>query len=136
MKTMAKTTMTTREFLVAVLDGKDLDNTIIGGMTLRDKGEALVEGIDKRNAAKREKAKADGKPSKAYAENASLRETIGNFLADCEDSVTVKTIAEGIGMEDKPQKVGAVVRQMVEIDKSVERIDKGRNKPLEYKAVC
>lgn len=130
---MAKT-MTTREFLVAVLDGRDLDNTIIGGMTLRDKGETLLEGIDKRNASKR--AKNEGKPTQTYLDNAPLRETIGNFLADCEDSVTVKTIAEGIGMGDKHQKVGAVVRQMVEIDKSVERIDKGRNKPLEYKAIC
>lgn len=130
---MAKNTMTTREFLVAVLDGKDLDNTVIGGMTLRDKGEALVEGIDSRNAAKREKAKVDGKPSKAYAENAPLRATVGDYLADCENSVTIKEIATAIGMEDKPQKVGAVVRQMVEIDGSVERIDLGRNKPLQYK---
>lgn len=121
--------MTTREFLNGFLSGKTKEDTC-NGMTYEQKAEELLAAMDKRNEAK--KATTSSKPSKTYAENAPLRENIVAYLQGFEESVPAKAIAEAV--ELTPNKTSAVLRQMV-ADGTVERIDLGRNKPLEYRLV-
>ena len=123
-----KVGMTTREFINGFLSGKSKDD-VLNGMTYEQKANELLAAMDSRNANKKEKAKT-GEPSKTYTENAPLREAVASFLATKTESVVAKEIAEAIGQGI--QKTTAVIRQMVE-DGTVERIDLGRNKPLEYK---
>lgn len=119
--------MTTREFINGFLSGKTKEDTL-NGMTFGQKAEELLAAMNKRNEAK--KATASAKPSKTYAENAPIREAITAYLSTMDESVVAKTIAENIGQT--VNKTSAVVRQMV-ADGSVERLDFGRNKPLEYR---
>ena len=135
---MAKTGMTTRDFLEAVIAGKG-NETAINGVTLRDKAEEMIAALDRKNEA-RKMATANGerKPSKAYEENAPIREEIKAFFKERmesgnEESEIVKNIASAIGYT--VPKTNAAIRQMVEFDKSLERIDLGRNKPLEYRLI-
>lgn len=121
--------MTTREFINGFLSGKSVNDTC-NGMTYGDKANELLTAMDKRNAAKT--ASAKDKPSKTYAENAPIREAITAFLSMQDESVVAKTVAEAI--EQNVNKTSAVIRQMV-ADGSVERLDFGRNKPLEYRLV-
>ena len=123
-----KVGMTTREFILGFLEGKN-PSEVLNGITYKQKGEELLASMDAKNAAKKEKAK-NGEPSKAYKENAPIREAIKSYLAEQTESVVAKDIAEAIGQTI--QKTTAVIRQMVE-DKTVERLDLGRNKPLEYR---
>ena len=119
--------MTTREFINGFLSGKSISDTC-NGMTYEDKANELLLAMDKRNEAK--KATASGKPSKTYTENAPIREAITAFLSTQNESVVAKTVAENI--DQTVNKTSAVIRQMV-ADGSVERLDFGRNKPLEYR---
>ena len=121
--------MTTREFINGFLSGKTKEDTL-NGMTYGQKAEELLAAMDKRNEAK--KATASTKPSKTYAENAPIREAITAYLSQQDESVVAKDIADAIGQT--VNKTSAVVRQMV-ADGSVERLDLGRNKPLEYRLV-
>ena len=119
--------MTTREFINGFLSGKSISDTC-NGMTYEDKANELLLAMDKRNEAK--KATVSGKPSKTYTENAPIREAITAFLSTQNESVVAKTVAENI--DQTVNKTSAVIRQMV-ADGSVERLDFGRNKPLEYR---
>ena len=121
-------TMTTREFLEAFIRG-DYEYTV-NDMTMVDKAHALLDAMDARNAAKKEKDSS--KPSKSFEENAPLREKVKEILAKNSGSMVAKDIA--IEMECTIQKTSSVIRQMVEAG-MVERIDNGRNKPLEYKLI-
>ena len=121
--------MTTRELINGFLSGKTKEDTL-NGMTYRQKGEELLAAMDKRNAAKQEKASS--KPSKTYTENAPIREAITAFLSTQDESVVAKDVATAI--DQTVNKTSAVIRQMV-ADGSVERLDFGRNKPLEYRLV-
>ena len=124
---MAKRTgMSTREFLEAFLDGKTKE-FVIKEETLEEKAKAMLNAIQNRNAAKT----ANKKPSKAYEENAPIRKQVVDFLTGKEDSFRAKDIAEALGLETT--KSNGVLRQMIERDNSIERIDNGRNKPLEYR---
>ena len=121
--------MTTREFINGFLSGKTNEDTL-NGMTYGQKAEELLAAMDKRNEAK--KATASSKPSKTYTENAPIREAITAFLSTQDESVVAKDVATAI--EQTVNKTSAVIRQMV-ADGSVERLDFGRNKPLEYRLV-
>lgn len=124
---MAKNTMTTREFLESVLAGKPLDFAV-NGVTVKEKAEALIAALDKKNAARKDAPK---KPSKSFEENAPVREAIAEYLsARNGESDIVKNIAAAVGFS--APKTTAVIRQMVSAG-TVERIDNGRNKPLEYR---
>lgn len=123
-----KKTMTLRDFLEAVLSGENLDYAI-NGVTLREKAQALIDDINKKNEARKN---AEKKPSKSYIENEPTRKAIYDYLvAQNGESDIAKNIALAVGITTP--KANAAIRQMVEIDHSVERIDKGRNKPLEYR---
>ena len=121
--------MTTREFLEAFIRG-DYGYTV-DDMTMVDKAHALLDAMDARNKAKKEK-KDSSKPSKSFKENAPLREKVEAILAKNSGSMIAKDIAEE--MDCTIQKTSSVIRQMVEAG-MVERIDNGRNKPLEYKLI-
>lgn len=121
--------MTTREFINGFLSGKGKDD-VLNGMTYGKKAEELLAAMDKRNEAK--KATASSKPSKTYMENAPIREAITAFLSTQDESVVAKEVATAI--DQTVNKTSAVIRQMV-ADGSVERLDFGRNKPLEYRLV-
>jgi cell fate (sporulation/competence/biofilm development) regulator YmcA (YheA/YmcA/DUF963 family) len=121
--------MTTREFINGFLSGKSKEDTL-NGMTYEQKAEELLAAMDKRNAAKKEATA--GKPSKTAIENEPIKKAIEEYLENCDTSVLAKDIATAI--EQSVNKTSAVVRQMV-ADGSVERIDLGRNKPLEYRLV-
>ena len=121
--------MTTREFLEAFIRG-DYGYTV-DDMTMVDKAHALLDAMDARNKAKKEK-KDSSKPSKSFKENAPLREKVEAILAKNSGSMIAKDIAEE--MDCIIQKTSSVIRQMVEAG-MVERIDNGRNKPLEYKLI-
>lgn len=123
-----KVGMTTRDFINGFLSGKTKDD-VLNGMTYEQKANELLSAMDKRNADKKEKVKS-GEPSKTYVENAPLREKVMAYLSEQSESVVAKTIAEALDLT--VPKTTAVIRQMVE-DGTVERIDLGRNKPLEYK---
>ncbi len=122
-------TMTTREFLEAVIRG-DYGYTV-NDMTMVDKAHALIDAMDARNKAKKEK-KDSSKSSKSFEENAPLREKVKEILAESSGSMVAKDIAGK--MDCTIQKTSSVIRQMVEAG-MVERIDNGRNKPLEYKLI-
>lgn len=122
-------TMTTREFLDAFIRG-DYEYSV-NGMTMTDKAHALLDAMDARNAAKKDK-KDSSKPSKSFEENAPLREKVKEILSKSDDPMVAKDIAGE--MDCTIQKVSSVIRQMVEAG-MVERIDNGRNKPLEYKLI-
>jgi hypothetical protein len=126
---MAKNTMTTREFLESVLAGKPLDFAV-NGVTVKEKAEALIAALDKKNAARKNAPK---KPSKSFEENAPIREAIAEYLRGRNgESDIVKNIAAAVGFT--APKTTAAIRQMVAVG-AVERIDNGRNKPLEYRIV-
>ena len=129
-KNMAEKTIgkyfTTREFLSAVING-ELDKVSTNGQTIVAKAEELLAAIDKRLAANKEKPK---KPT-AHVDNSVEKTKIAEYLATLGDKPAIaKDISLGVDMT--VQKTTAVIRQMVE-DGTVERIDAGRNKPLEYK---
>ena len=71
-------TMTTREFLEAFIRG-DYGYTV-DDMTMVDKAHALLDAMDARNKAKKEK-KDSSKPSKSFEENAPLREKVKEILS-------------------------------------------------------
>lgn len=126
-----KNGMTAREFYEAVLMGKTKDD-IVNGMTLGEKAQALIDTLNNHN----KKSSGSDKPSKAYEENAPIREAIIAFFkkrkeAGDDTSVKVKEIAEAIGYT--PQKVKGVVGQMINVDGSLEKLDFGRYKPFEYR---
>ena len=121
--------MTTREFISGFLSGKTKEDTL-NGMPYGQKADELLAAMEKRNEAK--KATASSKPSKTYTENAPIREAITAFLSTQDESVVAKDVATAI--EQTVNKTSAVIRQMV-ADGSVERLDFGRNKPLEYRLV-
>ena len=121
--------MTTREFLEAFIRG-DYEYTV-NDTTMVDKAHALLDAMDARNKAKKEK-KDSSKPSKSFKENAPLREKVEEILAKNSGSMVAKDIAGEMGCTI--QKTSSVIRQMVEAG-MVERIDNGRNKPLEYKLI-
>lgn len=121
--------MTTRDFLNAIIRG-DYEYTV-DGMGIVDKAHALLDSMDARNAAKKEK-KDSSKPSKSFEENAPLREKVKEILAKNSGSMVAKDIAGE--MDCTIQKTSSVIRQMVDAG-MVERIDIGRNKPLEYKLI-
>lgn len=123
------TTMTTREFLESVLAGKSLDFEI-NGTSVREKAEAMIAALDKKNAARKDAPK---KPSKSFEENAPMRTAIMEYLTSRNgDSDIIKNIASAVDLT--PSKTSAVIRQMVNAG-MVERIDNGRNKPLEYRVI-
>ena len=124
-----KVGMTTREFINGFLSGKGKDDTL-NGITYGQKAEELLAAMDKRNEAK--KNTASSKPSKTYEENAPIRAAITAYLSTQDESVVAKDIATAI--DKNVNKTSAVIRQMV-ADGSVERLDLGRNKPLEYRLV-
>ena len=121
--------MTTREFLEAFIRG-DYEYTV-NDTTMVDKAHALLDAMDARNKAKKEK-KDSSNPSKSFEENAPLREKVKEILAESSGSMVAKDIAGK--MDCTIQKTSSVIRQMVEAG-MVERIDNGRNKPLEYKLI-
>lgn len=126
-KSTKKTGMTTREFIEGFLAGKDKTD-VVNGISYEQKGYELLAAMNKRNEAK--KATASSKPSKTYAENAPIREAITKYLSEQTESVLTKDIAEAVGVTSN--KISGVIRTMVE-NGVVERIDLGRNKPLEYR---
>lgn len=131
---MAKTGMTTREFLEAIIAGKD-NTTSINGLSIKEKAEQLITAMDKKNEKRKDNPK---KPSKSYEENAPIRAAIVDFFNERKEngdeaSEIVKNIASAIGYT--VPKTNAAIRQMVEHDKTLERIDLGRNKPLQYRLI-
>jgi hypothetical protein len=122
-----KVDMTTREFLNGILSGKALTDSV-NGKTFKEKAEELLAAMDKRNAAKKEATA--GKPSKTAIENEPIKKAIEEYLSTKDASVLCSEIALSIGQS--VNKTSSLVRQMVDSGK-VERIDLGRNKPLEYR---
>lgn len=126
--------MTTREFLEAIIAGKD-NTTSINGLSIKEKAEQLITAMDKKNEKRKDSPK---KPSKSYEENAPIRAAIVDFFNERKEngdeaSEIVKNIASAIGCT--VPKTNAAIRQMVEHDKTLERIDLGRNKPLQYRLI-
>lgn len=116
--------MTTREFIVNVMNGT-LDAKSSNGQTIMEKAQVMLDAIDKRNEAN----KARPKKSKTV-DNTEYKEAIITYLNTLAESVTGKDIAESL--EITTPKATAVLKQLIAEGK-VERLDLGRNKPLEYK---
>lgn len=119
--------MTTREMLEAIINGK-MDTKSSNGQTVTEKAQAMLDSIDKRNAANKEK----DRPSKPKVDNTEAKAVILAFLAEQEKPLVAKAIADGVEMT--VQKTSAVLRQLV-ADEAIERIEISRSKPLEYSKV-
>ena len=117
--------MTTREMLLAIVGGK-FEAASSSGQTVQERAQAMLDAIDKRNAANKEKPKK----SAPKVDNTEIKNIILEFLSDKEESLTAKVISEGTEVE--VHKATAVLRQMIE-DGTIERVDLGRSKPLEYR---
>ena len=126
-KEMKPKDMTTREMLEAILNGK-MDVKSSNGQTVMQKAQSMLDAIDKRNAANKEREK---KPA-SKVDNTEAKAAILEFLETQEKSVVAKVIAEGTDMT--VQKTSAVLRQLVE-DEMIKRIELSRSKPLEYSKV-
>lgn len=117
---------TQREFLEAIIAGQ-LDKKAETGQTIQEKALDMLTKIDARNVANK------GKKRKSTVDNTEEKISILNFLQKFDESVLAKEIAEHTGLT--VQKVAAVLKQLVAEGK-VERLDLGRNKPLEYRAMA
>lgn len=119
-----KKEMTMREYLEANLAGKPL-STVINGQSLEEKGKALLAGLDSKNAKRAET------PSKTYTENEPLRKKVIEYLtAKNGESVTAKEIATALDV--KSAKASALCKDLIAEEK-IERLDLGRNVPLQYR---
>ena len=119
-----KNGMTMREYLEANLAGKPL-STVINGESLEEKGKALLAGLDSKNAKRTET------PSKTYTENEPLRKKVVEYLtAKNGESVTAKEIATALDV--KSAKASALCKDLIAEEK-IERLDLGRNVPLQYR---
>lgn len=118
---MTNTTMTTREFLTAVIEGK-LDASVI------DKAQSMLTALDARN----EKRKST--ESKEKKEAAARRELVLGFLRENEGAFTRDAIAEGTGLE--PSKVTGACTALVKeglVSKSKVKVDKAEK--MAYSAI-
>ena len=88
--------MTNREFYTAIVNGTLTEDVIA-------KAHEEIEKLDARNA------KRSAKPSKKSLENAPIKESIAEFLAD--GSHLASEIAKGLDLS--VSKVSALCRQMV-----------------------
>lgn len=119
-----KNEMTMREYLEANLAGKPL-STVINGQSLEEKGKALLAGLDSKNAKRAES------PSKTYTENEPLRKKVVEYLTSKNgESVTAKEIATALDV--KSAKASALCKDLI-AEKKIERLDLGRNVPLQYR---
>ena len=89
--------MTNREFYTAIVNGTLTEDVIA-------KAHEEIEKLDARNA------KRSAKPSKKSLENAPIKESIAEFLAD--GSHLASEIAKGLDLS--VSKVSALCRQMVD----------------------
>ena len=130
---MAKTTekklkdFTQREVLQAVIDGR-LEAAAPSGQTVMQKLVEMVEKIDKRNAANKEKEKKQAKK----VDNTVEKKIILDFLLTQDEGLTSKDIATAVNLTIA--KTNAVLRQMTATDETVDRLDLGSGKSLNYRA--
>lgn len=108
--------MTQRDYfnaIVATLNGEET-NVSTEDMVTFVKGRIAL--LDKKSANK--------KPTKTQVENVALKATILEVLGDMETPVTVSEILVDprIGQGVTSQKVSALLKQMVEVDHTVEKI--------------
>lgn len=97
----------------AMLNGEKVEGfTLADALTFID--ERIVQ-TEKKNASG---ANAERKPTKEQIANEGIKEQIVDFLATCENGVTVTEIRKALGI-DSPQKVSALVAQMLTVRKGV-----------------
>ena len=92
------------------------------GFTLKDALEFLDERIgitEKKNASG---ANAERKPTKTQLENEGVKAEIVEYMRTCEKPVTISDIRKALGI-DSPQKVSALVSQMLTVRKGVPNPD-------------
>ena len=124
-----KEKMTARDFLNAVSKNEEFRKIVINGQTIESKAMEMLEAINRRNIAK---ANGEKRPSKSYKENTELRAKLLEYFQNREEvePITAGTLAETFGMSTP--KVTGALRQMVDIDNTIERHDVGKNKPYTY----
>jgi hypothetical protein len=116
---MATKEMTTREALVAVLNGQITDE-------VTEKLQAMVARIDEKNVKAREKAAE--KRAVKDAENAGLVAKIAELLKASEDGMTQTDIAEALGGEISAQKAGRLAKLVEGVEQFDKKIEKRKVK--------
>lgn len=124
-----KKKMTTRDFLNTVLANEEFRKIVVNEQTIESKATEMLEAINRRNT---NKANGEMKPSKSYKENTELRAKFLEYFQNREETepVTASAIAESFKISTA--KASGALRQMVDIDNTIERHDIGRNKPYAY----
>lgn len=124
-----KEKMTTRDFLNTVLADEEFRKIVVNGQTIESKATEMLEAINRRNTTK---ANGEKRPSKSYKENTELRARLLEYFQNREEvePITAGALAETFGMSTP--KVTGALRQMVDIDNTIERHDVGKNKPYAY----
>ena len=105
------------EMVKSLLNGEPTE-----GFTLADALEFLDERIgitEKKNASG---ANAERKPTKTQLENEGVKAEIVEYMRTCEKPVTISDIRKALGI-DSPQKVSALVSQMLTVRKGVPNPD-------------
>ena len=74
-----------------------------------------IELVNKRNSRK------SSKPSKAQIENAGIKDSIAEVLANADGGMTVTEIAKALDGDYSTQKVSALLRQMDNVVKTYEK---------------
>ena len=116
---MATKEMTTREALVAVLNGQITDE-------VTEKLQAMVARIDEKNVKAREKAAE--KRAVKDAENAGLVAKIAELLKASEDGMTQTDIAEALDGEISAQKAGRLAKLVEGVEQFDKKIEKRKVK--------
>lgn len=101
----------------AMLNGEKVE-----GFTLADAQAFLDERIaitEKKNASG---ANAERKPTKTQLENEGVKAEIVEYLRTCDAPVTISDMRKALGI-DSPQKVSALVSQMLTVRKGVPNPD-------------
>ena len=105
------------EMVKSLLNGEPTE-----GFTLKDALEFLDERIvitEKKNASG---ANAERKPTKTQLENEGVKAEIVEYLRTCDAPVTISDMRKALGI-DSPQKVSALVSQMLTVRKGVPNPD-------------
>ena len=137
---MTKNEMTSRDLLNTILKNgsAELLAMTVNGQSVKDKCALLIAKMDADNAKKRA---TPTKETEAHKKAEPIRKAIMDFLSMQTHSVTESEIAKAIQPalfpDVEPAKVGAKIRPSVQElcnNGMVDKLDFGRNKPLEYKA--
>jgi hypothetical protein len=105
------------EMVKSLLNGEPTE-----GFTLEDALEFLDERIgitEKKNASG---ANAERKPTKTQLENEGVKADIVEYLRTCDAPVTISDMRKALGI-DSPQKVSALVSQMLTVRKGAPNPD-------------